>query len=643
MTGARRSLATRLALVTLITTAVIFFSAAGAMYFKFRVILLEAAETQSAEVASATANRIAASLNELSGLAHASAYAMASRQLPPGSDELEDFLLAVSSSSANIRGIGVSYEPYQALPDQRYFGISAIQTANGPVIMPHHDDPNMDSYTRDWYQVPALTGKPFWTNPSASLFDANRLITTFSVPINSAAGEFIGVTVVDTELSTLTDLVAEIELYNTGFAFLTSSNGQFVSHPNENWIMRESLFSLAETLNQPELRQLGRDMQRLRSGFRPLPPGLLDVPAYIHFVRLPSVDWAVGVIIPEHELFADIHSVLRWVATIGAVGFLVLLLTTIAISRGITRPLLSLVSSAGEIARGNLDQALPPPRINDEVGELTQSLDEMRRSLKDYINDLTATTAAKERIESELKIARNIQMSFLPKRLDLGQAEGLVDLRAKLISAKAVGGDLYDYFIMQSGRHLYFAVGDVSDKGVPAALFMAVTKTLVKGFAETADQPNEILRRVNDELAINNESGMFVSYLGGILDLDSGQLQLANAGHTPSLIRRANGEIDWLKLPPDLVLGVMDGFEFQLNTMQLAPGDTLMLYTDGVTEAADVGQRFYGEDRLLALFSSICTESANEQVKTVVDDVLAFTGEAEQADDITVLVLRYRP
>lgn len=643
MSGAKRSLATRLALVTLITTAVIFFVAAGAMYFKFRVILLEAAETHSGELAQATANRILANLNELVGAGQATAAAIASNQFQPGSPELEAFMLDVLQSNREIRGAGVSFAPFMALPDQRYFGFTAIQTPAGPMVAHHYTDPALDSYTRDWFQVPALTGRPFWTNPApATLFDGQRLVTTYSLPV-MRDGVFIGVVIIGTELEIFTDLLSQIELYNTGFAFLTSPSGQFVSYPNENWIMRESLFSLAETLNQPALRELGRDMQRLRSGFRPLPTGLLDVPAYIHFVRLPSVDWAVGVIIPEHELFADIHSVLRWVATIGAVGFLVLLLTIIAISRGITRPLQSLVSSAGEIARGNLDEPLPPARINDEVGELTQSLDEMRRSLKDYINDLTATTAAKERIESELKIARNIQMSFLPKRLDLGEAEGLVDLRAKLISAKAVGGDLYDYFMMQSGRHLYFAVGDVSDKGVPAALFMAVTKTLVKGFAETADQPNEILRRVNDELAGNNESGMFVSYLGGILDLDSGQLQLANAGHTPSLIRHADGEIDWLKLPPDLVLGVVDGFEFQLTTMQLAPGDTLMLYTDGVTEAADVGQRFYGEDRLLALFASICTEPARDQVNTVVDDVLAFTGEADQADDITVLVLRYRP
>lgn len=643
MSNAKRSLATRLALVTLLTTATIFFIAASAMYFKFRVILLDSAETQSGELANATANRISASLNELSGLAQASAAAIASNQFPPGSAALEDFLLAVSSSTASIRGIGVSYEPYQALPDQRYFGISAIQTADGPTIMAHYDDPSLDSYTRDWYQIPALTGRSFWTNPSASMFDTGRLITTYSVPIKNASGEFVGVVVVDTELRTLTDLVANIELYNTGFAFLTSPSGQFVSHPNADWIMRESLFSLAETLEQPGLRALGRDMQRQRSGFAPLPAGLLDEPAYIHFVRLPEVEWGLGVIVPEQELFADIGMVLRWVATIAAFGFVILLGTIILISRGITRPLKSLVSSAGEIARGNLDEALPLSTSNDEIGELTDSLDEMRRSLKDYINDLTATTAAKERIESELKIARNIQMSFLPRRLDLAEAADQVDLRAKLISAKAVGGDLYDYFMMQSGRRLYFAVGDVSDKGVPAALFMAVTKTLVKGFAETAERPNEILKRVNDELSINNDSGMFVSYLGGILDLDTGELQLANAGHTPSLIRRADGTIDWLKLPPDLVLGVMDSFEFQLTTMTLAAGDTLLLYTDGVTEAADVGERFYGEDRLLALFTAISDRPAKDQVDTIVDDVLHFTGEADQADDITVLVLRYKP
>ncbi|WP_019024004.1 MULTISPECIES: SpoIIE family protein phosphatase [unclassified Thioalkalivibrio] len=639
----RKSLAVRLALVTLLTTGSIFFISSGALYLMVRDIMLEHAEDQARELTHATANRIRSSLNEVAGSAQGLASALNSGQIRP--DGLFPVLDDVTLQSDAVQGAAVTFEPYAADPDERYYGPFSYETPNGIARM-HLGGDDFDYFTRDWYQIPALTRSGFWTEPFPSAADPNRLITTYSRPFFAPddAEALRGIVTMDIELPALTARVDEVEIFDSGFAFLVSPRTRFITYPQRDWIMRESLFSLAETRGEPELRELGRRIQQTDEGFSRVPEALLEEPARLYHVRLPEANWAVGVIIPERELFGDILRVMHWVLIIAAIGFFILLGTIIGISRGITRPLKGLASSAGEIARGNLDRPLPPIRTGDEVGQLAHSLDEMRLSLKDYINDLTATTAAKERMESELKIARNIQMSFLPKRLDLSDLDVGIDLAARLIPAKEVGGDLYDFFPLREHNALFFAVGDVSDKGVPAALFMAVTKTLVKGIAEQDPRdPGEILTRVNNELCLNNDNGMFVTYLCGVLDLGTGEVRFANAGHNPPLIHRADGTYDWLKLPPGLVLGAMEDMEYPVQTVRLAPGDALLLYTDGVTEAADEEQKLYDEDRLFALYGQIASQPARQQVDAVLESVERFADGATQADDITVLALRYCP
>ncbi|WP_019569945.1 SpoIIE family protein phosphatase [Thioalkalivibrio sp. ALE11] len=643
-----KSLAVRLALVTVLTVAVIFFSTSGLLYYMVRGIMLDHAEDQARELTHATASRIESSLNEVAGSARTLAASLTTGAHPP--EDLRPLLESVTGGSDEIQGTAVSWEPGAALPGREAFGPFVYEEGDSLEYMDLGAD-NGDYFTRDWYQIPALTGHDFWAEPFASAADPDRLITTFSTPFGhpgpdtegvSNTGALAGVVTLDVELPRLTDRVDEVEILDSGFAFLLSPRTRFITWPDRDWIMRESLFSLAETLEAPELRELGRELQRSDEGFTRLPEALIDEPARLYHVRLPDPDWVVGVVIPERELFGDVLRVMHWVLIIGSTGFLVLLGAIIAISRGITRPLKGLVSSAGEIARGNLDRPLPPIRSQDEVGELARSFDEMRLSLKDYINDLTATTAAKERIESELKIARNIQMSFLPRRLDLSRMRAGVELHADLRPAREVGGDLYDFFTLDDEGRLFFAVGDVSDKGVPAALFMAVTRTLVKGIAEQEPDPGRILARVNNELCLHNENAMFVTYLCGILDLDTGVVTLANAGHNPPLHRYADGSREWLRLPPGLVLGAMEDMDYASQQVRLAPGEELLLYTDGVTEATDPQQALFGEDRLGTLYDALAGRPARDQVDAIMQSVEDFAEGTPQADDITVLALRYR-
>jgi phosphoserine phosphatase RsbU/P len=239
-------------------------------------------------------------------------------------------------------------------------------------------------------------------------------------------------------------------------------------------------------------------------------------------------------------------------------------------------------------------------------------------------------------------IAKSIQMSFLPKIFPPFPDRDEFELYSLLESAKEVGGDLYDFFLIDENR-LFFNVGDVSDKGVPAALFMAVTKTLMKSTAQEGRfTPAEILARVNLQLFQQNESFMFVTLFCGILDIRTGTVVYSNAGHNPPIVIRASCDAEWLELPEGLVLGVSDDVKYEDRTLQLAPGDMIVSYTDGVTEAMNLAREQYSEERLVETVVACATECAEVVVKRIKESVSEFAGEATQSDDITILSLRYK-
>ncbi len=341
----------------------------------------------------------------------------------------------------------------------------------------------------------------------------------------------------------------------------------------------------------------------------------------------------------------DIQQRMRRNLLVPIVGGLVLLaasLTLAALSiRRVVRPLRRLADSAARIATGDLDTEVPQVATRDEVGALSRSFEDMRRSLKEYIANLAETTSAKERIESELKIAHTIQMSFLPKRLLPGRAGEAFELEALLEPAKEVGGDLYDYFFVDAD-HLFFTVGDVSDKGVPAALFMAVTKTLIKGIASDVIPPSEVLTRVNRELCSENTEAMFVTVFCGTLDLKTGELRYSNAGHNPPLALRQSGGAEWLDVPPGLVLGVDGDSVYETRTGRLRPGETLLVYSDGVTEAMNPKRQLYSDARLKEVAGGCSDKVAAEAVQTILRSTREFAAGATQSDDITILAVRYK-
>ena len=279
---------------------------------------------------------------------------------------------------------------------------------------------------------------------------------------------------------------------------------------------------------------------------------------------------------------------------------------------------------------------------NDEVGYLGNALYSMVTTLKTYIADLKATTAAKERIEGEMSAARNIQMGMLPHAVELPTDAGF-DLHAVLEPAKAVGGDLFDFFLLDE-RRLFFLIGDVSDKGVPAALFMAVTKTLFSVEAKRdSTSVSGIMARVNRTLCENNPEGMFVTVFAGILDLCSGEIRCSDGGHElPFALRRGHGVEMIEKKKGGLVLGFVAESVYRDDVIRLLPGEGLVIYTDGVTEAMNSEHELFKATRLGDTLGAISAEcSARTIIESVMNAVRAFVGGHPQSDDITLLALRW--
>ncbi len=286
---------------------------------------------------------------------------------------------------------------------------------------------------------------------------------------------------------------------------------------------------------------------------------------------------------------------------------------------------------------------------SDEIGDLARSFMQMERELSQYITKLTETTAEKERIESELKIAHDIQMGFLPMKFPPFPERTEFEIYANIIPAKEVGGDFYDFFFIEdehmtygSNNKLFFVIGDVSGKGVPAALFMALSKTLLKAKASSDITPSQILTTVNRELCIDNDSCMFVTIFCGVLDTDTGEIEYSNGGHNPPYIVSKSRGVKLLNGHTGTALGVFDQAIYVTNKTKLSRDEGLYLYTDGVTEAMDINNNLYSEQRLEKFLSDQdgCCET-ELLVKRSRTEVIKFTSGAVQSDDITIMAIKY--
>ena len=557
-------------------------------------------------------------------------------------DELKKLLRISLETNQEIFGSCIAYEPYSFYKDSLYFAPYYYRSGDSLI----YENIGNDSYQYfywDWYKIPKELEKAFWSEPYFDEGGGNILMCTYSVPFLKKTGEkeeFHGIITIDISLKWLEKLMSKIKLFDNGYAFLLSGNGTLITHPNENLLLNQNVFSFANERELPKLREIVGDMIEGNSNFVSYTSKVSENEGWIFYAPLKSNSWSMGVIIPSDELFADIYSLNRKLLILGSIGIVLLFILIIFISNKLAKPLSKLARITQTIGAGNFNTNIHVPHASKEIVQLENSISQMQTELKNYIQNLKETTAAKEKIESELKIAHDIQQGIIPKIFPPFPEREDIDLYAVLDPARDVGGDLYDFFFIDEQK-ICFAIGDVSGKGVPASLFMAITRTLLRSKTTKNSSAKEIVTELNIELCQGNENSMFVTFFLGILDTKTGIVEFCNAGHNYPFIIRNDNKIECLEETHGTPIGIFENIDYKSGTFRLLKNEPLVLYTDGVTEAMDIDNNLYGDERLINLLSKSKDYHPKVITKAIVDDVSKFVGKAEQSDDITILILTY--
>ncbi len=328
------------------------------------------------------------------------------------------------------------------------------------------------------------------------------------------------------------------------------------------------------------------------------------------------------------------------------ISFAIIALTIIVyiffVRKMVTKPVSKLTAFTQKITKTSaFENQHIDIKTGDEIESLSESFNFMLAELENYIANLSKVTAEKERIGAELDIAKHIQASMLPCIFPAFPDRREIDIYATMDPAKEVGGDFYDFFMVDE-RHLAIVMADVSGKGVPAALFMVIGKTLIKDHTTPDRDLGKVFSAVNNMLCEANSEGLFITAFEGVLDLVTGEFNFVNAGHEMPFICKAGGDFEPYKIRPGFVLAGMEDMRYKAGSMQLEVGDKIFQYTDGVTEATNVNNELYGMDRLGTILNKVKNGTPHDILPAVKKDIDEFVGEADQFDDITMLCLEYK-
>ena len=502
-------------------------------------------------------------------------------------------------------------------------------------------DLGYDYKVMPWYQRTISAAGPWWGEPYANAATAGEFFATYNLPLRppgaAADAPAVGMVSLDVPLERLAALVGGLN--GAGLRpMLFSPEGLAVVHPDPEVQMRRSA---AELVGQPG----GEDLAPLAAAIATRTAASFESRdadgEVLGTVVMPVADsaWTFALATSDQHFLHRLDRVALAVALASLLALLVALWLARRYSGAIAAPIEQLTDSAHHFSEGDFDYPLPYVERGDEVGVMARAFDAARGSIKEQMHEIGVMAGARQKLESELSIARDIQQSMLPagRAFDTGHMH--VEAHALLEPASEVGGDFYQFSELEPGV-LWFAIGDVSDKGIPAALFMARTLTVLEQQARRHGSPEKILAAASVRLAENNETCMFATVLCGRLDVASGRLRLASAGHEPPLLLQADGSAALLAVPAGSPLGFEPSDEFPLYEGVLAAGATLLGYTDGVTEAFDPEHRAYGSERLLRVLRA--GDNAEAACQRVLEDVRRHAGQAPQSDDVTLLAISRR-
>ena len=551
----------------------------------------------------------------------------------------------------HVIGCGIGFIPDYDPARGRWFEPYITWNEAGTIDRLQIGSEQHDYLQNEWYRHAVDNDEGFWCDPYFDEAGAKAMLCTYSLPVWGPDDRIVGAYGIDISLSWLSDRVREIEQTENNsdwvidpddpryaaYCFVLGRNSEYIIHPDQSRILHDRFSDHAPAGGDPVYQSLG---ERMLSGETGSVQVVLEgIPSFVFFAPLVRAGWSMAVAVPKISVYFPGILLALLILLLISLGLLTVAFVCRAVVRRSTQPLKALSQSANAVARGDFETRLPDIRQDDEIRVLRDSFADMQVSLSDYIGQLTAATAQKASMESELSIARDIQMSMLPKVFPPFPDRRDIDVFAQLVPAKAVGGDLYDFFILEN--RLYFCIGDVSGKGVPASLVMAVTATRFRTLSNTEKRPDQIVSALNDAMSANNESMMFVTLFIGSLDLATGELLYCNAGHNAPAMMTPSGPARFLDVASNVAVGVTPGVKFQLQSLKLEPGSILFLYTDGLNEAEDPAQNQFGEQRILDELAATGADNPEMLVARMTGAVRAFAGEAEQSDDQTMLAVRF--
>ena len=496
-----------------------------------------------------------------------------------------------------------------------------------------------------WYRRAADAGQPVWSLPYFDAGGGDIWMVSYSVPFFRKQADahrvIAGVVTADLDLNWVTDAAAHVNLGPIGMGWLSSPPNprSFVAPIGAT---TERLGRFAGSISKDAIREFGEGMLKRKVTFELLPGSVTASPTYLAARNLETLDWRLMLMVPRDELMSEARSLLNRQLALGAIGLVGLIVAIVLVASGITGPVRALADAVGKAREGDFDLHLPETLRRDEVGVLADALRRMRDALQRHIHLRAATLVEQGRLEHELAIAASIQQSMLPRPESGTAPPGTARIAAALLPARQVGGDLYDYFELRDGKFL-FAIGDVSDKGIPAALFMARVSALLRELGGSGELPDRLLAGVNARLVDGNDAAMFVTVGCGVLDVHTGRISYASAGHEAPLLRTLEGTVIPLAVETGPAIGIDAGVQYPLGEAFLAPGDTLVLFTDGVTEADAGDGSLFGLDRLSTVLRDAPDGEPHALVQEIVDAVAAHASAFHASDDLTVMAVSLSP
>ena len=502
-----------------------------------------------------------------------------------------------------------------------------------------------DMRTRDWYRNAAAAGRVCWSEIYLGI--SGDYYITIAIPVYDLEGNMFGVTAFDFNVSKISDIVLRNDSEEYVDAYVKDSAGQILLSTRD----------VSETIKTNGFSNYlsSTDANGISSGC------YTTDNLIVGFADINETGWRLFIHLDYDEVLAPVEKIGNTVnsvstavtddinkvvsGTIATFIFIIAVLSLIAVfvskklARNITAPIEVLAAGADEIGRGNIDYVIPELG-RDEIGSLANTFNGMTLRLREYIDNLTTVTAEKERIGAELDVATHIQSSMLPSIFPKFADNKEFRIFATMTPAKEVGGDFYDFFMVDE-RHLAIVMADVSGKGVPAALFMVIGKTLIKDHTQPGASLSDVFFEVNNLLCESNSEGLFITAFEGVLDLDTGDFDFVNAGHEMPFIRRAGQNFEAYNVHPGFVLAGMENMKFKAGHMKLNKGDRIFQYTDGVTEATSAALELFGMERLENSLNDYKDLAPEELLPAIKKDIDTFVGEAPQFDDITMLCLEY--